>query len=268
MTPVEEETVDIRGIVHIKPTDDPEFSEELAEVFYRAYVSDFARDFPIWENKKYLTRPALAKGDGPVGLFRRWCSQFYAADDAAPTEDRMASAEDAAEIDVPARSLTRVFSSWRQKVAAARSRLRRGPRREAHHRPGEGSASATTTTAEAKTKAKAKTAVTLPVTSVQNYVDTLPQRFVPAAAKGIEAVFQWELGGDEARTFHVCVKGGEIEIVEGPHAEPTTTLVIGAEDYIKVINGELDGMRVFTSGRGKVKGSVRAAMKMRALFPA
>lgn len=203
-----------------------------------------------------------------MGLFRRWCSQFYAADDAAPTEETRTSPQVAtSEIDVPARSLTRVFASWRQKVAAARTRLRRDPRRVAHHRPTEGGASAKAT-AKTKTKTKTKTAVTLPVTSVQDYVDTLPQRFDPAAAKGVEAVFQWELGGDQARTFHVCVKGGDIEIAEGPHAEPTTTLVIGAEDYIKVINGELDGMRVFTSGRGKVKGSVRAAMKMRALFPA
>ena len=35
----------------------------------------------------------------------------------------------------------------------------------------------------------------------------------------------------------------------------------------KVINGELDGTRVFTTGAGKVKGSIKAAMKMRALFP-
>jgi nitrite reductase/ring-hydroxylating ferredoxin subunit len=36
-----------------------------------------AQDFPIWENKRFLERPALAEGDGPIGLYRRWARQFY-----------------------------------------------------------------------------------------------------------------------------------------------------------------------------------------------
>lgn len=43
--------------------------------------------------------------------------------------------------------------------------------------------------------------------------------------------------------------------------------MIPADDYVKVVNGELDGMRVFASGRGRVEGSLAAAMSMRSLFP-
>jgi nitrite reductase/ring-hydroxylating ferredoxin subunit len=45
----------------------------LAPFFWR----DIQLDFPIWENKVYLERPRLAKGDGPVGAYRRWAAQFY-----------------------------------------------------------------------------------------------------------------------------------------------------------------------------------------------
>jgi nitrite reductase/ring-hydroxylating ferredoxin subunit len=41
------------------------------------------QDFPIWENKRYLERPALALGDGPIGVYRRWARQFYDADEPA-----------------------------------------------------------------------------------------------------------------------------------------------------------------------------------------
>jgi nitrite reductase/ring-hydroxylating ferredoxin subunit len=41
------------------------------------YARDVAHDIRIWEHKRYLPRPALAAGDGPVGLYRRWASQFY-----------------------------------------------------------------------------------------------------------------------------------------------------------------------------------------------
>lgn len=43
------------------------------------YAADLRQDFPIWEHKRYLERPALADGDGPIGAFRQWATQFYAA---------------------------------------------------------------------------------------------------------------------------------------------------------------------------------------------
>lgn len=31
----------------------------------------------IWENKRYLEKPLLVKGDGPFMKLRRWYKQFY-----------------------------------------------------------------------------------------------------------------------------------------------------------------------------------------------
>ncbi len=44
---------------------------------FKAYINDVSQDFKIWENKKYIHPPALAKGDGPVGKYRQWVRQFY-----------------------------------------------------------------------------------------------------------------------------------------------------------------------------------------------
>lgn len=49
----------------------------LARVLMVMYRHDVAQDFRIWEHKRYVDRPALADGDGPVGLYRRWARQFY-----------------------------------------------------------------------------------------------------------------------------------------------------------------------------------------------
>ncbi|MCA9743779.1 Rieske 2Fe-2S domain-containing protein [candidate division KSB1 bacterium] len=49
-------------------------------IFYN-FVKDASQDFPIWENKRFLRRPALAQGDGPIGKYRHWAKQFY-----SPTE--------------------------------------------------------------------------------------------------------------------------------------------------------------------------------------
>ncbi|MDQ3037686.1 MAG: SCP2 sterol-binding domain-containing protein, partial [Myxococcota bacterium] len=106
------------------------------------------------------------------------------------------------------------------------------------------------------------------VRSARDYFETLPQRFVPAAATGIDAVFQWELGGEGGEVFHAEVRDGALRVAPGPHERPTVALVIGADDYVRVVNGELDGMRAFTTGKGRIQGSLAAAMKMRTLFPA
>lgn len=43
----------------------------------KAYAHDVQQDFDVWQHKTYIQLPALAKGDGPVIPYRKWCRQFY-----------------------------------------------------------------------------------------------------------------------------------------------------------------------------------------------
>jgi phenylpropionate dioxygenase-like ring-hydroxylating dioxygenase large terminal subunit len=45
-----------------------------------------AQDIPIWENKKYLARPLLCDGDGPILKAREWMQQFYSPEPTARHE--------------------------------------------------------------------------------------------------------------------------------------------------------------------------------------
>jgi phenylpropionate dioxygenase-like ring-hydroxylating dioxygenase large terminal subunit len=49
----------------------------LARVLLRIYRGELEQDLAIWRHKQYVDRPALAVGDGPVALYRRWARQFY-----------------------------------------------------------------------------------------------------------------------------------------------------------------------------------------------
>lgn len=260
-TPIDRDSIDLRGIVHVRESDDPAFTAELAGIFYKAYVEDFAKDFPIWENKRYLVRPQLTAGDGPIGLYRQWCAQFY------ESEPRQVAP------DVPRDDLV---SKVRRVAGLVQDRVR-GALSVARERVPVASASAEEPKREPvasngsanKTEPSPSPApATLRVASVEEYLDTLEQRFVPSAAAGVDAVFQWELAGEGGDVFHAHVRDGHIEVKRGPHAQPTVALVMDAADYVRVVNGELDGTWAFTSGKGKVKGSLTAAMKMRSLFPA
>ena len=42
------------------------------------------QDFSIWQHKRYLARPALAAGDGPIAPYRRWAQQFYFSPGSTP----------------------------------------------------------------------------------------------------------------------------------------------------------------------------------------
>lgn len=49
----------------------------IAPQALRALVADVKQDVPLWEHKQHLPTPALAEGDGPIGLYRRWARGFY-----------------------------------------------------------------------------------------------------------------------------------------------------------------------------------------------
>lgn len=41
------------------------------------WLSQWRNDLSVWENKKFINKPVLVKGDGPIMAQRRWFSQFY-----------------------------------------------------------------------------------------------------------------------------------------------------------------------------------------------
>ena len=105
------------------------------------------------------------------------------------------------------------------------------------------------------------------VKSVSEYFETLPARFVQSAAKGVNATFQFELAGDGGGTWNVKVSDGTMAVGQGPAEAPTATLKMTAADYVKMVNGELNGTMAFMKGLLKVTGNVIMAQKMSSIFP-
>jgi putative sterol carrier protein len=105
------------------------------------------------------------------------------------------------------------------------------------------------------------------VSTIKEYFDTLPERFVAPASKGVKATFQFEISGDGGGTYHVIVDDGTMTVNEGAHASPSTTLKMEAGNYVKMVNGELNGAMAYMKGQLKVTGNVLLAQKMQAIFP-
>jgi putative sterol carrier protein len=107
------------------------------------------------------------------------------------------------------------------------------------------------------------------VTTVQEYFDTLQNRFSPEGAKTVQAVFQFELAGEGAGcgTWHVVVDHGTMKVNQGAHTAPTATIKMTGDDWVKMVNGQLNGAMAFMKGQMKVTGNVLMAQKMQAIFP-
>lgn len=105
------------------------------------------------------------------------------------------------------------------------------------------------------------------ISTVQEYFDTLGQRFVKEAAKGVEAVFQFEISGDGGGTWHVAVKDGEMTVGTGPHAKPSAVVTASADDYVKIANGDMNGLRAVMTRRMRISGNLVMARKMQHMLP-
>lgn len=88
--PRDGENIDLRVAVSLREDFDPKkvskllfaaprrmFGQMLLQQTLNGIVGDVKQDFDMWQNKIYVDPPVLAKGDGPIGPYRRYCRQFY-----------------------------------------------------------------------------------------------------------------------------------------------------------------------------------------------
>jgi nitrite reductase/ring-hydroxylating ferredoxin subunit len=77
VTPIDDQHIHLRAALHVRRLADPEVTKTVEGMWVNAFKTDFVKDFPIWENKAYLSQPLLSEADGPIALLRRWARQFY-----------------------------------------------------------------------------------------------------------------------------------------------------------------------------------------------
>ena len=77
VTPIDGEYVDVRFSFMTKKVGNETVTANVGKAFIAEIERQLGQDIPIWEHKVMKDRPVLCDGDGPIGLFRRWCKQFY-----------------------------------------------------------------------------------------------------------------------------------------------------------------------------------------------
>lgn len=71
----------------------------LAITVFRVLLGQFERDVDIWDQKQYLSAPAVVKGDGPILDFRRWWKAQHTGPESVPFRDAVARLQSSRALD-------------------------------------------------------------------------------------------------------------------------------------------------------------------------
>lgn len=105
------------------------------------------------------------------------------------------------------------------------------------------------------------------VETAQEVFEKMEEIFDADKAAGVDALFQFDLTGDGGGKYWVKVSDGSMEKGSGEADDPTITITSNAEDYIKVVNGDIAAMSAFMQGKIKIKGDMGLALKLQQIFP-
>ena len=94
----------------------------------------------------------------------------------------------------------------------------------------------------------------------------MPSRFNKDASKGLNAVYQFDLSGDNGGKWHIVIQNETCQVKEGAHASPNITISMSAQDYVDMTTGKLNAQMAFMSGKLRIAGDMGLALRMQNLF--
>lgn len=100
-------------------------------------------------------------------------------------------------------------------------------------------------------------------TAQEFFEKALPERFKPEKAKGIDAIVQLNLIGNNPSDWVITLKDQKIQATPGTTAEPTLTLKATEADFLDLVNGKLSAEKAFFSGKLNFKGNITTALKLK-----
>jgi hypothetical protein len=103
--------------------------------------------------------------------------------------------------------------------------------------------------------------------SVDSILAGVPDRMDPILFAGVDATLQLAFAG-AAPPRHLRFRDGKVEVHPGEAAEPTASVSMSAEDFVKLCQGQLSQFQLFASGRATFSGDLMLIDKARwVLFP-
>ena len=101
----------------------------------------------------------------------------------------------------------------------------------------------------------------------QQVFDGMRQSLQAQKAKGVHALYQWELSGPNGGEWWIDVNDGTYKMGKGKIDNPSVTFVTSDKNWVALSNGTLGGKWAFFTGRLKIRGDQNLARKLDEIFP-
>ena len=105
----------------------------------------------------------------------------------------------------------------------------------------------------------------MPLT-IAELMSKMPAAFLPEKALGMEAGLQFKFSGAEPGEWFTLIKDGLCTVNQGILPKARMTLSADSDDFLKIFNGEMDGMQAFMQGRLRLSGDLNLALKLLSVF--
>lgn len=101
--------------------------------------------------------------------------------------------------------------------------------------------------------------------SVKNVFSSLTEKInnAPEGIAGINTVYQFDLSGD---TYQLKIENGQVEYGEGVAFDAKCTLQMSDENFLKLVEGNLNPTMAFMTGKLKISGDLGLAMKLQSIL--
>src|ERR1051326_6817061 len=104
------------------------------------------------------------------------------------------------------------------------------------------------------------------VTSVKEVFEAIDGRELPEEAGNLQVTIQFDLSGEGGGQWYVTVANRRGTVAQGGTPNPNVTFSSSVNDYLAIINGDLNPVSAFMQGKVRVQGDMALVMKMQSLF--
>lgn len=90
----------------------------------------------------------------------------------------------------------------------------------------------------------------------------------PNRTGGLEAVYQFNLTGEDGAAYHIVLTPNSALVSEGEAESFDCKVELAADDFKDMVEGKLTGAKAFMLGKLRVKGSIGLAMRLETVLKA
>ena len=86
----------------------------------------------------------------------------------------------------------------------------------------------------------------------RDFLYKLPAKISPEAIEGHETTFHFDIDGQNGGQYTVSVANGKVNVTEGLSGQPACVVRASEENFMKLIQGDLNPMMAILTGKVKI----------------